>query len=279
MHGAHLAVPDQFGGHLSKSHWADFHRRWAQLTPPLRPNKDVAEGIRQAIAGHAERVLLLGVTPELAELGTEVVGVDHSEMMIANIWPGDTERRRVVKADWLALPFPKGHFSAAMGDGSLNALTYPDGHRGLYAQLSRVVRPGGRFAFRLFKTPDRCEPIAAVRAAALAGEIASFHAFKWRLAMAIVAASKNPNIRVTAIRDAFNREFPDRAGLAAASGWKATDIDTIDVYKGSSEIYSFPTFDQLRAVITDSFENPRLVAVGSYELAERCPLVVADWKR
>jgi SAM-dependent methyltransferase len=273
---AALPVPDQIGGHLSKSHWADFHRRWAQLTPPLRPNKDIAEGIRQAIAGHAERVLLLGVTPELADLGAEVVGVDHSEMMIANIWPGNTERRRVVKADWLALPFPKGHFSAAMGDGSLNALTYPDGHRGLYAQLAMVVRRGGRFAFRLYKTPDRCEPLAAVSAAALAGEIASFHAFKWRLAMAVVAASADPNIRVTAIRDAFNREFPDRARLAAASSWKLSDID---VYEGSSEIYSFPTFDQLRAVIPGSFEAPRLVAVGRYELAERCPLVVMDFKR
>ena len=264
---------------MSKSHWADFHRRWAQLTPPLRPNKDIAEGIRRAIAGHGERVLLLGVTPELADLGTEVIGVDHSEMMIANIWPGDTARRRVVRADWLDLPFPQGHFTAAMGDGSLNALTYPDGHSRLYGQLSRVIRPGGRFAFRLYKTPDRCEPLAAVRAAAMAGEIASFHAFKWRLAMAAVAASGEPNIRVTAIRDAFNREFPDRAGLAAASGWKAADIDTIDVYEGSSEVYSFPTFDQLRAVIPGSFENPRLVAVGSYELAERCPLVLMDARR
>jgi SAM-dependent methyltransferase len=266
------------GGHLNKSHWADFHRRWAQLTPPLRPNKEIAEGLRQAIAGHAERVLLLGVTPELADLGAEVVGVDHSEMMIANIWPGDTERRRVVKADWLALPFPKGHFSAAIGDGSLNALSCPIAHRRLYEQLAHVIRPGGRFAVRLYKTPDRGEPLAVVRNSAVAGEIGSFHAFKWRLAMAIVAAAADPNIRVETIREVFNREFPDRAALASASGWPAADIDTIDVYKGSSEVYSFPTFDQLRTAIPDSFTDPRLVPVGSYELAERCPLVVMDLK-
>jgi SAM-dependent methyltransferase len=264
---------------LSKSHWTNFHRRWAQLTPPLRPNQEVAEGLHRAIAGHAECVLLLGVTPELADLGAELIGVDHSEMMIANIWPGDTERRHAIKADWQALPFRRAHFSAAVGDGSLNALTYPDGHRRLYEQLSIVIRPGGKFAFRLFKTPDRGEPVAAACASALAAKIGSFHAFKWRLAMAIVAASGEPNIRVETIRDVFNREFPDRNLLAATTGWKPADIDTIDAYRDSSEVYSFPTFDQLRTEIPDSFDNPRLIAVGSYELAERCPLVVMDLKR
>jgi SAM-dependent methyltransferase len=263
---------------LSKSHWAEFYRRWAQLTPPLRPHKDVAEGIRKAVAGHDERVLLLGVTPELADLGAELIAVDHNDMMIAKIWPGDTARRRVVKADWRDLPFPRNDFSAAIGDGSLNALTYPTAHRQLYDQLAKVIRPGGRFVFRHYTTPDRGETIAAVRAAALAGKIGSFHAFKWRLAMAMVAATGDPNIRVEAIREAFDREFPDRAKLAVAAGWPVADIDTIDVYRGSSEIYSFPTFGQLRGAIPAAFENPRLVPVGSYELAERCPLVVMDLK-
>ena len=54
-----------------------------------------------------------------------------------------------------------------------------------------------------------------------AGEIRSFHAFKWRLAMAIVAEAADPNIRVETIRDVFIREFPDRAMLAETTGWRA----------------------------------------------------------
>ncbi len=272
------APASRLGGRLSNSHWAELFRRRAQLTPPLRPSHEVAEGMRQAIAGHDERVLLLGVTPELVELGSELIAADRSDMMIANVWPGDTARRRAVKADWLALPFPKAHFSAAIGDGSLNTLLYPSGHRQVYEQLTKVLRPRGRFVFRLYKTPDRGEPLSSVRAATMTGEIRGFNAFKWRLTMAIVAASRDPNIAVETIRDTFEREFPDRGQLTAATGWAPEAIDTIDAYKGSSEVYSFPTFAQLRAAIPAAFENPRLVAAGTYELAERCPLVVMDLK-
>jgi SAM-dependent methyltransferase len=261
---------------VSTSHWADLQSRWARLGPPLRPNREVAEGMARAIAGHDRRVLLLGVTPELAELGDELIGVDINEAMIAHIWPGDSQRRRAVKGDWLDLPFPHGHFTAAIGDGSLNALTYPEGHRRLYGQLAAVLQPGGRFVVRLFKSPDRGEPLAAVRAAALAGKIGSFHAFKWRLAMAIVAASDSANIPVRRILEAFEREFPDRAGLGAAAGWPAAEIDTIDAYRNSAEVYNFPTFVQLCAALPDCFVNPRLIPTGSYELAERCPLVAME---
>ena len=52
---------------MSKSHWADFHRRWAQLTPPLRPNKDVAE-VHAFIRGRAY------VTPDdIKALGLDVL--------------------------------------------------------------------------------------------------------------------------------------------------------------------------------------------------------------
>jgi hypothetical protein len=53
-------------------------------------------------------------------------------------------------------------------------------------------------------------------------------------------------------------------------------IDTIDVYRGSPEAYSFVTFEQIRQTMPASFTNPRLIATGSYELAERCPLLVLD---
>jgi hypothetical protein len=244
----------------------------------LRPHKDVVEGLRQAIVGHDEHVLLLGVTPELADLGRTLVGVDKNEMMIAKIWPGDTSRRRVVKADWRALPFAAREFSAAIGDGSLNALPYPDGYRQICDQLSKVVRPGGRIAFRLYKTPDRPETVDAARAAVESREIKGFGAFKWRLAMAIVAETGDPNLAVEDIRARFDQLFPDRGRLAGTTGWAADDIDTIDVYKGSPEIYSFPTFDQLRTAIPAAYGTPRLVAAGSYELAERCPLVLMDLK-
>jgi SAM-dependent methyltransferase len=264
------------GGRLSKSHWADYHRRWSRLGPPLRPNHEVVECLRDAVHDRRERVLLLGITPELADIGADLVGVDHSETMIANIWPGNTDRRRAVKGEWLALDFAPNYFSAVVGDGALNTLPYPGCHRSLYDQLLKVLRPGGRLAMRVFMAPPKAEPIAAVCEQAMKGAIRSFHAFKWRLAMAIVAEAGDPNIPVVRIRDVFDASLPDRARLARGAGWCAEDIDTIDVYRGSAEVYSFPTFEELRAAVPDSFTGLRLIPAGSYELAERCPVVAMD---
>jgi SAM-dependent methyltransferase len=261
---------------LSDSHWAKFHSLWAQYTPPLRPNHEVANAVRSVIAGHDENVLLLGVTPELADAGRHVTALDSSEMMIAAVWPGDTAHRRAVKGDWLAMPFADGTFSAAIGDGSLSAFAWPDGHRQIFSQLARVLRPGGRLVIRLFQQPERGEPLTGVVASAWAGEIRNFHAFKWRLAMALVAASAGPNLPVQAILATFEHEFPNRQKLAAATGWPMGQIDTIDVYRGSREVYSFMTLEQIRQTMPPTLANLQLQDSGSYELAERCPLLIVE---
>jgi len=250
------------------------HRRRARLGPPLRPHADAIAAYKAILAGHGRRMLLLGVTPGLADVAAEVIAIDRSEAMIANVWPGDTPHRRALKGNWLALPFPSGHFSAAAGDGSLNSITYPETYVGLFAELARVLEPGGLFVTRVFMAPERSETVAEVVERGRRGEIPVFNAFKWRLAMALVAEAGDPNIAVAGIRDAFDRAYPDRAALAASSGWEPGDIETIDAYANSADVYSFPTLSQLRAAIPASFPDVQVVAAGTYALAERCPLVV-----
>jgi SAM-dependent methyltransferase len=246
------------------------------VTTPLRPTPEDVEGFGRAIAEHRDRVLLLGVTPELANLGAWTVGIDKNSAMAAHLWPGNSARRQALSSDWLALPFARRTFSAVIGDGSLSALPYPENYRRLFGQLAEVLRPGGRVALRLYKAPDESESLTAVFAAVRAGGIRNFHVFKWRLAMALVAAAGDPNLRVVEILAHFEQEFPDRPNLAAMTGWPMAQIDTIDVYRGSPEVYSFATFEQIRQTLPASFTNPRLIATGSYELAERCPLLVLD---
>ena len=261
---------------MNKSHWGELQQGWERLKPPLRPNQEVTAAVSQAVAAQRDRILLLGVTPELADIGSETIAVDRSADMIAHIWPGNTARRRAIKANWLALPLPAHSISATIGDGSLNILRYPHGYRTLFQQLVKILQPGGRIVIRLYQTPDRGEPLAQVRRRVLGREIGSFHAFKWHFAMAIVAARGDPNLEVARIHEVFVHEFPDRATLARATGWPHADIDMIDLYRGSSEIYSFPTAAQLAAVVPDFFTAPQFLASGTYELAERCPLVVLD---
>lgn len=258
------------------SHWNEYHRRWSRLTAPLRPDADIVDGFERIVEGHNEHVLLLGVTPELASIGKRLSAIDCSAAMIANIWPGDTSRAHAQEGNWLAPPFADASFSAIMGDGSLSTVNWPADYRTLLSEAARMLEPGGVVALRLFKTPDQCETRAALKADTLARTCRSFHAFKWRLAMAVVAEAGDPNIAVTAIRAAFDAMFADRDALSAATGWSRDDIDTIDVYANSPDVYSFPTFAQLRQTIPDTFARVRLVDCGSYPLAERCPILAME---
>ena len=176
----------------------------------------------------------------------------------------------------MSLPCPERSFSAALGDGSLNCLEYPSAYQRLFRELARVVQPGGRVAIRVYVTPDPCESTAAVRGLTMAGRVETIHALKWRLANALCAERVQPNVSVQCILDVFNREFPDRRALRCATGWTDFELAQIDAYDGSFDVYSFPTMKQILASITDDFDTPRLVPSGTYELAERCPLLVMD---
>jgi SAM-dependent methyltransferase len=258
------------------SHWNEYHRRWSRLAAPLRPDTDIVRAFERIVEGHDERVLLLGVTPELAHIGKTLSAIDRSAAMIAHIWPGDTARATAQEGNWLHLPFADARFTAIMGDGSLSAVSWPQDYRTLLSEAARVLVPGGVAALRLFKTPDETQTLATLKADTLAGRSRSFHAFKWQLAMAAVTQTGNPNIAVTAIRDAFDEMFANREELADATGWSGEDIATIDVYANSPDVYSFPNLAQLREAIPDAFTHIRLVACGAYPLAERCPILVME---
>lgn len=258
--------------------WAAFHARWSRLRPPLRADADVVAEVTRQIDGHAGHVLLLGVTPELSGLGRTMTAVDWSPQMIAHIWRGDDEDRRALLADWRALPLLPQPCTAAIGDGSLATLRWPDDYTAVFARLRHALAPGARIAIRGYLTPDVPETLAQVRDATLAGAAGNFHALKWRVAMAVAGAGGDPNVAVADILGAFNHAFPDRARLAHASGWPLTTIDEIDAYRDSPAVYSFVTRDQMRAAAPAWLTDLRFVPAGSYPLADRCPLIVADFQ-
>ena len=94
--------------------------------------------------------------------------------------------------------------------------------------------------------------------------------------MALVAERGDPNIAVRIVHDAFEASFADRNQLAEITGWRCDEIDTINVYRSSPEVYSFPTRQQCLSAIPGAFTNVRLIPAGTYELAERCPLLVME---
>jgi SAM-dependent methyltransferase len=195
--------------------------------------------------------------------------------MIGALWPRNSGGKIAIQADWLHLPLREGSCDACIGDGSLNFFDCPSRYGVFFDQVQRVLRPGGRFALRVFVRPDAGESCAAVCAQAMQAGIGSFHAFKWRLAMAIAAEAGDSNVRVAEIRIVFTKLLPDREKLAAASGWSLEQIATIDAYKDAVASYSFPTLSELRGSVPAGFKEIDL-KYGSYELAERCPMLVLE---
>lgn len=231
--------------------------------------------MEQGLRSIAGPCLLLGVTPEYYGLSDNLIAVDNNESIIKGVWPGNRNGRHAVQGDWLQLPFKANTFDAVMGDGSLSVMHYPLSYELLFSQLKRVLKQGGTLLLRLYVTPDEGEVCSAVCREALEGRISSFHAFKWRLAMALVSESGKPNIGVRDIYNTFNHLYPDRAILSERTSWDLQDIATIEVYRESPVMYSFPQLSYVRIALQPYFREIGLLN-GTYELAERCPLLILE---
>lgn len=257
-------------------HWQEFAKQWSRLGSPLRPCGEDVENFRQAMGSDPGRCLLLGVTPELASLSPTLTAIDNSAAMIGALWPSKkTGKPAAVQGDWLSMPFPPASFDTIIGDGCLVLLSHPIQHQRFFEQLSKVISPGGKILLRVFISPEQGESREQVCSAALNGKIQGFHAFKWRLSMAIASEATGHNMNVAETHATFDRLIPDRNLLAAATGWRIEDIETIDFYRGSAAQYSYPTLSQVRQIIHPSLRETGLIC-GRYELAERCPILVLE---
>ncbi|KPC54400.1 class I SAM-dependent methyltransferase [Amantichitinum ursilacus] len=258
-------------------HWGEHAAQWQRIGAPLRPGPEDVALMRAALEPQGNRGLLLGMTQELWGLG-DMTGVDRDPAMVQRRRAQAGSNGQEVQADWRDLPFTSARFDFAVGDGSLNNVDYVDEYRMVFDQLDRVLRPRARVALRIFVRPEVAETPRAVVDAALAGEIGSFHAFKWRLAMALCSAQNNANIAVADIHHHFEQLIHHRDELAQRAVWPRSVIETIDVYAQSTLVYSFPTLAEVRASLSDSWQEIS-VAYGTYELAGRCPVLTLQKRR
>jgi len=246
--------------------WDAFQTRRHRLEPPLCPTPGVIEAMRVAIGEGDAPILLLGVTGAIVDAFDNLIVVDWSAAA-----RGSVSSARPIDGDWRDPPLPDASCGAALGDGSLTCLAWPRDYARLFAMLRRLLRPGGRAAIRCYAAPEVSE--TPERVLADARQSGGFAAFKWRLAMAL-ASETDQNVPVAAIKQCFDALVPDRAALAAATGWTRAAIDDVDAYAGSALAYSFPTRRQLNDAGRAVFAGADFVETHGYDLAERCPLLV-----
>lgn len=268
------------------AHWRNFAVQFGLLGSPLRPCEEDVCIIEEMFAAEPElfgaaakkRAWLLGITPEIATLrwprDVELIAIERVQAMIDLVWPGDTDRRSAICADWLDAPIPDQSVDLAIGDGCLTAVGYPDELSRLLASVHRCLRCDGYLMLRLFCRPDIAETPDAVIAALQSGAIGSFHAFKWRLAMAVQGMDDAPDVAVDAVWQTWDAARVDTKVLAESRAWPQEQFNTIEFYRGSAARYNFMRYDEtIRHLQHAGFD---LVATrsGSYELAERCPHVL-----
>ena len=266
-------------------HWDSVAPSWDFYSSPARPcDEDVATFLRfaatysdtPAIATNA--VLMLGVTPEIATMawpaGTVVTGVDKSEAMVNRVWPGDIPGVRHARCDdWFALPPPLRPYDLVIGDGSINTLRYPGELRRLLARLRSLARPGALLILRSFVRPPTPESVATLVEAAQDHGIGNFHAFKFRLTMAL-QSSPEEGVPVNEVWQAWRRLELAVERLSKRNGWRPEEIRTIELSRGKQARLSFPTLDELLATLEAEGISVLDRNVPEYEMGDRCPIVV-----
>jgi SAM-dependent methyltransferase len=261
--------------HSAASHWTAFAGQWRLVDVPLRPCADDIRCYETLVRARGVRGLLLGVTAEIANMawpaGSSLVAVDHSLPMVNNVWPRPPHGAAVC-ADWRDMPLAAGSCDVALGDGCLTLLPWPDGFRKFAGSLRRVLAEDGKLALRTFCRPEKRETPGQVFADLRAGRIRGFHAFKWRLAMAL-HGDVEEGTRLADVWDCWSEEIADPDEVARARGWPAELARSMELYRGSETRYLFPTEAEARDGLASDFALEAR-HTGGYELAERCPILV-----
>jgi SAM-dependent methyltransferase len=266
---------------VARDHFARIAPQWSNLGPPLRPSPDDIATMQRFVSQlhPGARVAVLGLTPEIVgcdwPAGVELWAVDHSPKMIAALWPPQQgpAQARAVLGDWCALPLPDASLDLVAGDGCYVLLDYPHGYAALTREVRRVLRPGGRYAIRVFVRPERAETVADVAQALADGAIGSVHALKLRLLAAVNGASGDGS-RLHDVWQAWSAmasRLP--AHLAGVRGWTDGELVGVEAYRGLASRYYLPTLAEFRHAMRPCFAEVDCVW-GRYEAADRCPTLV-----
>jgi SAM-dependent methyltransferase len=267
----------------ARDHFSCIASKWSHFGPPLRPWPDDTRVVQRIAADLAPgaRVIVLGLTPEIIACtwpaDVELAAIDHSPSMIEALWPPEKgpANARVVLSDWQDMPMPSASVDLVAGDGCYVLQPFPQGFESLTREVSRVLRPGGRFLIRVFLRPDQSESVQDIARALARGEIGSVHAIKLRM-LAALHGSSGAGTLLDDVWQAWARMPAVPDALAGRPGWTAEEIVGIDSYGGMQARYYLPTLTECRQAL-GSFLREIECAWGVHELSDRCPTLV--WVR
>ena len=251
---------------MSNTHWAARSLHWGSLGPPLLPNQEVVDAFT-AVIPTDKKILMLGVTPQIANAYRNVTAIDSSPDMIANVWPGNTETKKAIEADWLTIDLDNNQFDGILGDGSINMVQYPHDIKSMFERCYHWLKPNGTFAMRFFTRPDT--PVTLEQLIEEGNNpTVNFSAYR-RLLPMYIAENDGPCIRSYRILELFDELFPDRSKLK----WDPKQIISIDAYKGTTSTGWFPKRQEILDLLYVESKDAKFIDAGTYDIAHTCPIL------
>ncbi|MEQ9812667.1 MAG: class I SAM-dependent methyltransferase, partial [Azospirillaceae bacterium] len=266
--------------------WRKRAQDYGRMGSPLRPNAQDIGFLEDAVArwsadaGRPPVALLLGVTPAITQMrwpaGSRLRALDKSPDMVRALWsPPAGLDARVETGEWLEMDrhVAAGSIDLAFCDGGFTLFRFPDEQRRLAEGLARVLSPGGLAVLRMFVRATGTDSPDRVLADFEAGAFDSFHAFKWRLVMAM-----QQDEQAGVDLDDVHRRFAERRSGSAAfrsalARFDAATVDTIDVYRGLHQRHFFPALPSLEAAFAGALTR-RSHSFPDYPLGDRSPTIV-----
>jgi len=245
------------------------HNNWDKLKAPARPTQSVVDTFKSLIPEGP--ILLLGVTPEIANAYDKVLAIDHNPKMIQNVWPGDTDTKMAVNADWETFLSGK-KFNGVIGDVALTMLADKKRITSFNIKAFNMLNSGGTVAQRIFHKPtDKITRDMLIDILTKPATV-NFNAFKWMMFMAY-AEEAHDKIKVRNILKFFNEIAPVREFVAKDTGWSMDEINTIDLYKESDWELIVMTKKEWLETVPKGATNVKFTYNDDYDLAELCPIL------
>lgn len=254
------------------------------MTPPLRPHSSEITLFEEVISKMAKfkkadnlKVLLLGVTEEIIHMEwpekVELTAVDMSEMMIHHFWPGDIEgRRKIVRANWFEMPFPKNSFDLIIGDGVFNFMRYPDGFKNFAKLLSDFLLPDGKLCIRIFNQLEKKESPQDVIDCYDKMQKINFYELRLRLATSL---QKNVEDGFYATKESLDEYLVSQGvsmeQLYEKSSHTPPKIAPLPDSERKSYRITYPTNQQFLNQVKSFFDDVEIYN-GTHTLAHRTPV-------
>lgn len=243
---------------------------WDKITSPARPSTSDIKAYKNLVPEGP--VLLMGVTPELHNAFDDILAIDRDIQMINNVWPGDTDKKKVMNAQWETFITSNNKFMGIIGDCSLTLLADVKSITNFNQKAYNWLMPGGVFAHRIFHKPK--DPITREYLSYITKGPApiNFNAFKWMMFMYYAHEIHN-KIKVPNIRKLFNELCPVRETVSEATGWTMNQINSIDIYEHSDWEVIVLSKKEWLETIPKGATDVKFTYQNDYDLAELCPIL------